>query len=119
MGHIRTGSQGKVLPHHPARAAASRIRDAAVGAACGCRVKSTPSGEMKFGRSLRSAFWRGRVEEEVDTELEFHVEMRARELVNRGMHPAQARDAAIRRFGNIDKVNATCRDIGRRRYRDM
>ena len=74
---------------------------------------------MKFGRSLRSAFWRGRVEDEVDSELDFHVEMRARELVDEGMKPAQAREAAIRRFGDIDKVNAACRDIGRRRYRDM
>ena len=74
---------------------------------------------MRFGRSLRSAFWRARVEDEVDTELEFHVEMRIRELVEHGMTPAQAREAALRRFGNIDKVNATCRDIGRRRDRDM
>jgi predicted permease len=74
---------------------------------------------MKFGRSLRSAFWRGRVEDEVDTELEFHVEMRMREFVNQGMTLAQARELAIRRFGDIDKVNAACRDIGRRRYRDM
>ena len=74
---------------------------------------------MRFGRSLRSAFWRARVEDEVDTELEFHVEMRIRELVDEGMAPAQAREAALRRFGNIDKVNATCRDIGRRRDRDM
>ena len=74
---------------------------------------------MRFGRSLRSAFWRARVEDEVDTELEFHVEMRIRELVDEGMTPAQAREAALRRFGNIDKVNATCRDIGRRRDRDM
>ena len=74
---------------------------------------------MKFGRSLRSAFWRARVEDEVDTEFEFHVEMRARELVARGMTPEAARDAAIRRFGDIDRVNAVCRDIGRRRDRDM
>ena len=33
---------------------------------------------MSFGRRLRSRVWRGSVEEEVDVELQFHVEMRAR-----------------------------------------
>ena len=74
---------------------------------------------MKFGRSLRSAFWRDRVEDEVDSELEFHVEMRVREFVSQGMTPADARQLAIRRFGDIHRVNAACRDIGRRRHRDM
>ena len=36
---------------------------------------------MKFGQRLRSRLWRARVEDEVDSELSFHVEMRARELV--------------------------------------
>jgi predicted permease len=74
---------------------------------------------MKFGRTFRSAFWRGRVDDEVASEFEFHVEMRMRELVAGGMNPAQAREEAIRRFGNIDRVSATCRDIGRRRNSDM
>jgi len=74
---------------------------------------------MKFGQRLRSRFWRARVEDEVDAELAFHVEMRARELVERGMHPAEAREAAVRRFGNITQVNVTCRAIGRRRDHEM
>ncbi len=74
---------------------------------------------MKFGQRLRSRFWRTPVEDEVDAELAFHVEMRARELVEQGMHPAEAREAAIRRFGNITQVNATCRAIGKRRDHEM
>ena len=74
---------------------------------------------MKFGQRLRSRFWRARVEDEVDSELSFHVEMRARELVERGMSPAEAREAAIRRFGDIDRVNATCRALGKQRDHDM
>ena len=70
---------------------------------------------MKFGQRLRSRFWRGRVEDEVDAELDFHVEMRARELVERGMPPSEAREAAVRRFGNITQVNATCRALGKQR----
>ena len=55
----------------------------------------------------------------MDAELDFHVEMRVRDLVARGMHPADARREAIRRFGDIDRVNATCRELGRLRERDM
>ena len=74
---------------------------------------------MRFGERLRSGWWKTRVEDEVDAELEFHVEMRARELVGRGMQPADARQEAMRRFGDIKQVNATCRDLGRLRDRDM
>jgi putative ABC transport system permease protein len=74
---------------------------------------------MTFGQQLRSRFWRARVEDEVDSELSFHVEMRARELEARGLTPGEAREAAIRRFGNIDRVNATCRAIGKQRDNEM
>ena len=74
---------------------------------------------MKFGQRLRSRFWRVRVDEEVDSEFTFHVEMRTRELVGRGMSPDAAREAAIQRFGNIERVGATCRAIGKQRDNDM
>ena len=74
---------------------------------------------MTFGQRLRSRFWRGPVEDEVNAELDFHVEMRTRELVARGLDPEAARRTAIARFGNIDRVNSACRTIGRRRDRDM
>ena len=74
---------------------------------------------MPFGKRLRSRIWRGSVADEVDAELDFHVEMRVRELVARGMDPDDARRAAVRRFGDINRVNAICRRIGRRRDRDM
>jgi predicted permease len=74
---------------------------------------------MTFGRRLRSRVWRGSVEDEVDAEFEFHVEMRARELEARGMSPADAHETAVRRFGDIARVNATCRSIGKQRDRGM
>ena len=74
---------------------------------------------MKFGQRLRSKFWRLRVEDEVDTEFAFHVEMRARELIDQGMDPDDARETAIRRFGDIARVNTTCRAIGRQRDKTM
>jgi predicted permease len=74
---------------------------------------------MRFGRRLRSRFWRGSVEDEVDAELGFHLEMRARELEGRGLSSTDAREAAVRRFGDVNRVNATCRAIGRQRDRGM
>ena len=50
---------------------------------------------MEFGKRLRSRIWRGSVDEEVDAEFEFHVEMRVRELVAGGMEPSAARQTAI------------------------
>ena len=59
------------------------------------------------------------VDDEVAEELEFHLEMRTREYVARGLDPAAARQAALRRFGDIDRARATCREIGRKRDSDM
>jgi predicted permease len=73
----------------------------------------------KGRRELRSPLFRARVEDEVDAEFAFHVEMRTREYVARGMSPDAARALAIARFGNIDSVNATCRTIGNSREREM
>ncbi len=74
---------------------------------------------MTFGQRLRSRFWRPRVDEEVEAELAFHVEMRTRELVDRGMNPREAREAAIARFVDIARVGETCRLLGRQRDNDM
>ena len=74
---------------------------------------------MTFGERLRSRFWRGSVEREVDAELEFHLEMRTHELIAQGVTPTEARALAERRFGNVRQVNAVCRHLGRQRERDM
>ncbi|MGH9314415.1 MAG: ADOP family duplicated permease [Vicinamibacterales bacterium] len=60
-----------------------------------------------------------RLEDEVSDELEFHLEMRTREYIARGMSRAEARDRALARFGDLAYVRKTCRDIGRRRDTDM
>lgn len=70
-------------------------------------------------RQLASLLWKASVDEEVDSELAFHVEMRTRELIEQGMSPAAARAEAIARFGNISDVNRECRSIGQLRERDM
>ena len=52
-------------------------------------------------RSLRSWLWRVPIEQEIDEELSLHIDMRTRELVERGLDPTTARDLAISRLGDI------------------
>jgi predicted permease len=68
-------------------------------------------------RSLRSLIWKPSVTEEVDSELDFHLEMRTRELIAKGVDPERARADAVARFGDLDRVHHTLERIGRRRDR--
>ena len=70
-------------------------------------------------RSLRSWLWRIPVDQEVDEELAFHLEMRTRELIDRGVDPAAARRQAAERLGDLAHLKRTCVDLGRKRDRDM
>ena len=70
-------------------------------------------------RSLRSWLWRVRIDEEVDEEIAFHIEMRIRELVERGVEPKTARDIVLSRLGDVRRLKRTCVDLGRKRDRDM
>jgi hypothetical protein len=64
-------------------------------------------------------WWRPRVEDEVDDELAFHLEMRTRELIAQGFDPALARREAERRFGNLAAMRDTLRALGDGRNRHM
>ena len=55
--------------------------------------------------------------QDVDEELSFHLDMRIRELIERGMSPEAARAAAEQRFGPVGEVRADCLEIDRRRTR--
>ena len=72
-----------------------------------------------MNRSLRSWLWRVDITQEVDEELEFHVEMRTRELVDRGVDPRVAREMVLARLGDVGLLKRTCVDIGRKRDREM
>lgn len=62
-------------------------------------------------RSGARLFWRRPVDEEVDDELREHVEMLVRRLEREGLSPEAARDAALRRFGDLATVRAECRTL--------
>jgi len=75
--------------------------------------------ERSMKRSLRSWLWRVSVRQEVDEELAFHIEMRTRELVERGMDPKVAREIVLSRIGDLGQLKRTCEDLGRKRDREM
>ena len=58
-------------------------------------------------------------ETDVDAELSFHVEMRARELIEQGVPPERARALALRRFGDYDSSRRVCVEISERRENRM
>src|SRR3954469_9508014 len=68
-------------------------------------------------RSAWSFLKRPRVEEEVDSELAFHVEMTIQMLVDGGVSAVEARAEAVRRFGDMAVVAAECRRFGHQRDR--
>ena len=70
-------------------------------------------------RSLRSWLWRIPLEQEVDEEIDFHVEMRTRDLIAQGTDPASAREIALGHLGDAKRLKRTCVDIGRKRDREM
>jgi putative ABC transport system permease protein len=70
-------------------------------------------------RSLRSWLWRTPIDQEIDEELALHVEMRTRELVERGMDPKTARELATSRLGDIASLKRTMTNLGRKRDREM
>jgi putative ABC transport system permease protein len=63
--------------------------------------------------------WRPRVEDEVDEELAFHVEMRTRDNIARGMDAAAARREAERRLGDLQRMTTTLRALGTGRNQHM
>jgi predicted permease len=62
-------------------------------------------------RTLRSLFRRDRLDREISTELDFHLEMQIEQLVRRGVAPDEARRRALRDFGGVDRVIEEIRDV--------
>jgi predicted permease len=62
---------------------------------------------------LRSLLRRGRVEQELDEELGYHLERQIEENLGKGMTAAEARYAALRAMGGIEQQKERCRDMRR------
>ncbi len=59
---------------------------------------------------FRFLFKRGRREEELDGELQYHLERQIEENIRRGMKPQEARAAALRSIGGVEQIKEECRD---------
>ena len=66
---------------------------------------------------IRSLLWRlgsylrrQRLEEDLDQELRFHLEMEIEQNLSRGMSPAEARRSALMRLGGVEQVKEAYRE---------
>ena len=64
----------------------------------------------KLRQRVRSVLQRTRFERELDTELQFHVDMLTAQYVGRGLSPEAARQAALHAFGPVAGVKDHVRD---------
>ena len=62
---------------------------------------------------LRSLFRRNSVEQELGSELRFHIEKQIEENLAAGMTRQEARRAALREFGGVERFKEECRDTRR------
>ncbi|HVN02966.1 MAG TPA: ABC transporter permease [Bryobacteraceae bacterium] len=65
---------------------------------------------------LRTLMQQGRVDQELDRELRFHLEQQTEENLAAGMPRAQARLEAQRRLGGVAQIEEECRDMRRTNY---
>ena len=61
-------------------------------------------------RRLLSFFRKQNLEQELDAEIRSHLEMLIEDYQRQGMTAAEARYAALRKFGGVDQVKETYRD---------
>jgi putative ABC transport system permease protein len=68
------------------------------------------SGPERIIRRLRSVLFRRRLEQELDEELQFHIERQIEANIKQGMAPREARTAALRLFGGVEQTKEACRE---------
>jgi putative ABC transport system permease protein len=79
---------------------------------------------MMTGSNRRRIFqfpWRtaAQVAADVDEELQFHLEMVARELIDDGWPEDAARVEAVRRFGDVETTRRVCRQLDAHKEKQM
>ncbi len=65
---------------------------------------------------FRSLLRRNTAEQELGSELRFHIERQVEENIAAGMSAREARRAAVREFGGVEQVKEDCRDTRRTNY---
>src|ERR687898_2907064 len=121
MGHLGARTAREVLSADTQGPAAAGERYRSLDGVCRGGQQGACSRDiaMKIRQRLRSALWRVPVEQEVHDEIAHHLELRTQELIDRGMDPTAARTEALRRFGDVTRMEGRLAELGRRRNRTI
>jgi predicted permease len=60
---------------------------------------------------LRTLILKSRVEQELDEELQFHLESQVEQLIYRGFSSKEARTMALKALGGVDRQKERCREV--------
>ncbi len=66
---------------------------------------------QKFQLRFRAILSKSKLDAEMDEEMCAHIEMQTEENIAEGMSPEQARQAALRQFGNVDQIKEIRREL--------
>src|SRR5262249_36230259 len=107
-GRGRLGKQParQVLPAHRQGPPAARRRDQQVGQA-GARHRLYPEARARGGQAMRGR----RYLENLDEEIRDHIAAETADNIASGMTPVEARQAALRKFGNVLRVQEDTREV--------
>src|SRR5690349_1245731 len=108
QGRARTPPVGHLILASLRRSRGPGAQRHHTGAGNMTESENSPPGKRRL---FRLELGPHRVERDVDTELAFHIDMRIRRLIERGMDPSAARTQALRQFGDWDTVRAQMLDI--------
>src|SRR5262245_16317806 len=113
MGCVREQSEGEVLQADLGRTTAAPQRAHAAAPLRRRAVQSPRAGVVPMRRRLFRLPWRSapQICDDVDEELRFHIDMRASELVARGMDPQLAQQEARHQFGDLEYTRVYCRNL--------
>jgi putative ABC transport system permease protein len=70
----------------------------------------------RFWQRLLALFRIGKLEREMDREMRFHLECETEKHIRRGMSRQEARYAALKNFGGVERIKEECRDVSRSRW---
>src|ERR1700746_2213695 len=65
---------------------------------------------QKLALRLRSLFRKSRADNELDDEIQFHLQQQMDEYVSQGLSPEEARHAALRSLGGMQQIKEECRE---------
>src|ERR1017187_10672756 len=67
----------------------------------------------RFRSWLRATFLRSRTDNEMDSELRFHIEARAQDPIHQGLSPEDPARRSRIEFGGIESAREECREVRR------